>query len=135
MKLRVELPSLGPAVEGAVITTWHKQVGDQIAYGDELCDVTVEEVTRLRRRLNPKDTVNRKPSRLKYKKWTGVKVSYRLTSLDTGTLTEIVASEGTGVRVGEQIAALGLDGQDESASSGHASRVVVDRIESEGEGS
>ena len=133
--LTVELPNLGPAVEGASISTWHKQPGETVAYGDDLCDVTVEQVTRMRRRLNPKDTVDRKAKRATFKRGKDVRVHYRIVSVDVGTLTAITAPVGTEVRVGDPIASITVAGEEESGSeiASHTSRVAVNRIESTGQ--
>jgi len=42
---KVLLPKLGQTVETAVIETWHKAEGDQVAKGDILCEITTDKAT------------------------------------------------------------------------------------------
>lgn len=113
MKLSIEFPQISPAIEGGTVSHWHKRVGDQVSYGDDLFDIAIEEVTRMRRRLGAKV---RKPSKAKYRKLSDIRVIYRVTSMDTGTLSDIAAPEGTPITVGDVVAHLDTgDGSESTA--------------------
>lgn len=101
MKLAVEFPRISPAIEGGTVAHWHKAEGDAVAYGDDLFDIAIEEVTRMRRSLSAR---LKKPSRAKYRKLSDVSVTYRVTSMDAGTLAGVVAPVGTAISVGDVVA-------------------------------
>lgn len=114
MKLSVEFPRISPAIEAGTIAKWHKTVGDEVAYGDDLFDIAIEEVTRMRRRLGAR---MRKPAKAKYRKLSDISVLYRVTSMDGGTLSEIAAPEGTSIEVGDAVAHIDTGGDDSAATA------------------
>ena len=123
MKLSIEFPPISPAIEAGTVAKWHKAVGDEISYGDDLFDIAVEEVTRMRRSLSARV---RKPSKAKYRKLSDVSVMYRVTSMDSGRLTNIEALEGTPIAVGDVVAHLDVGGGDgESTASARTSFNLV----------
>lgn len=137
MVVRIELPRITAAIDAGTIVAWHKKVSDSIEYGDDLCDVVVHEVTRLRRRL--KATASLKGGsrrRDKYRKRTNVVIRFRVVALDGGTLLTIDAPEGSTVKEGTLLATMRSGGPDLKVepnpdTSSYAARVLVKRIESE----
>ena len=121
MKLTIEFPRISPAIENGTVGAWHKQPGDAIAYGDDLFDITIGEVTRMRRSLSARV---KKPSKAKYRKLSDVSVVYRVTSMDAGTLGEIVAPVGAAIEVGDVVAHLEI-GDGEGTSSARTSFNLV----------
>ena len=113
MKLSIEFPAIGPAIEAGKVAVWHKQVGDEIAYGDDLFDIAIEEVTRMRRSLSARV---RKPSKAKYRKLSDISVLYRVTSMDSGTLAQIAAPAGTPIAVGDVVGHIEVAGDGESSA-------------------
>ncbi|HUP17701.1 MAG TPA: lipoyl domain-containing protein [Acidimicrobiia bacterium] len=114
MILRLELPRLAAAVDRGVIAKWHKKEGEVINYGDDLCEVDVAEVARMRRRLGAQATTRlSKPSKPKFRTRSDLLIRYRLTSVEVGTLSEIIVAEGKEVRTGDLLALL-LVGHDDS---------------------
>lgn len=81
MKLRldVKLPRYGTAMEEGTIVEWSKQVGDEVAKGDILCQIETE------------------------------KVAADFESPVAGTLVEIVAAAGTVAEVGSVLCRLEAD--------------------------
>ncbi len=81
MKLRldVKLPRYGTAMEEGTIVEWSKQVGDEVAKGDILCQIETE------------------------------KVAADFESPVAGTLVEIVAGPGTVAEVGSVLCRLEAD--------------------------
>ncbi len=123
MKLSIEFPPISPAIEAGTVAKWHKAVGDEVSYGDDLFDIAIEEVTRMRRSLSARV---RKPSKAKYRKLSDVSVMYRVTSMDSGRLTNIEALEGTAIAVGDVVAHLDVGGGDgESTASARTSFNLV----------
>lgn len=114
MKLSVEFPRISPAIENGTIAKWHKAVGDDVAYGDDLFDIAIGEVTRMRRRLGARIG---KPAKAKYRKLSDIKVLYRVTTMDGGTLSEIAAPEGTPIQVGDAVAHIDTGGDDQSTTA------------------
>lgn len=126
MRLRVVLNRFSPAIDEAEVLSWHKGVGDSVAYGEPLCDLMVREVTRMRR---PISALSKKKEELKYGK-VPVQVPYRLTSLDSGVLVTVSAEPGTVVSVGDCLAVL-----DDGAGDGEGDgRSVVNLLEEDASG-
>jgi pyruvate dehydrogenase E2 component (dihydrolipoamide acetyltransferase) len=74
MPFTVTLPKLSPTMEGGVVVKWHKKVGDAIAAGDLLIEVSTDKAT----------------------------VEYQ--ALDKGFLREILVPEGMEAKVNQPIA-------------------------------
>jgi len=114
MKLSIEFPPISPAIEAGTVVKWHKAVGDDVSYGDDLFDIAIEEVTRMRRSLSARV---RKPSKAKYRKLSDISVLYRVTSMDSGTLSDVNAPEGTPIAVGDVVGHLDSGGNDSEATA------------------
>lgn len=123
MRLRVVLPRFSPAIEGVVMYAWHKSPGDQVAYGDHLCDVVVEEITKMRR---PISALAKKKESPTYGTL-DVSVRYRLTSLDSGQLESLSVQPGGAVAVGEVMAVIEAEGGEGEADA----RSVVNLVDPE----
>jgi pyruvate/2-oxoglutarate dehydrogenase complex dihydrolipoamide acyltransferase (E2) component len=108
MNLRIEFPVISPAIKGGVVVRWHKEVGDLISYGDDLFDIAVDEVIRIRRRLGASV---RSPGKPKYRKLTDVTVRYRVSSMESGILAGISAVSGGSIRVGDVVGYLTAPGE------------------------
>jgi pyruvate dehydrogenase E2 component (dihydrolipoamide acetyltransferase) len=76
----VPLPHMGVSVEEGTVIEWHKQVGEEVAEGDVICEISTDKV----------DTEIESPA--------------------AGTLTKIVAEVGETVAVGGALAELDGDG-------------------------
>src|ERR1043165_399359 len=82
----VVMPRLSGSMEEGTILQWLKQVGDEVAVGDELVEIETDKAN----------------------------IAYE--SDTAGTLTEIVAEEGTTLPIGEVIARIGESDQGSDAS-------------------
>ncbi|MFN2487942.1 MAG: hypothetical protein ABR609_15310 [Acidimicrobiia bacterium] len=131
--LRIELPRISAAIEGGIVSAWHKKTGDAVSYGDALCDIVVQEVTRVRRRLHAKASVGElSRSRAKYRKRTDVFLTFRIVSLDSGRLISVEVPERSSVREGKLLATLEPTGQtSERVGPSALARVLVREFESE----
>lgn len=121
MRLRVVLPRFSPAIEGVMLDTWHKTPGESVAYGDALCDVVVQEVTKMRRPLSALSKKKESPTYATL----DVSVRYRVTSLDSGILGTQSVAEGGSVAVGETMAVIEAGEGDGEADA----RSVVNLVE------
>jgi pyruvate/2-oxoglutarate dehydrogenase complex dihydrolipoamide acyltransferase (E2) component len=118
-------------MEEGTVVAWHKREGDKISYGDELCELVVEEVTRLQRRLSARLGAGRRSARVKYRTLEGVTVRFRILSSEVGVLRQIIAVPGTAVTMGDLLGVVdSTEDAPVSGSSGPAStaRVVVDLV-------
>src|ERR1700712_3505601 len=84
----IVMPRLSDSMEEGTILTWLKQVGDEVAVGDELVEVETD------------------------------KANMAYESDVAGTLTEILAQEGDTLTIGSPIATVGDPGEVASAPSG-----------------
>lgn len=130
MRLQLLLPRLSAATAEGTLALWHKEVGDDVAYGDELCDIVVQEVTRLRRRLSARLAVGegRASRKAKYRKLDGVTVRFRLVSAEVGQMSEIVTAPGAVVKEGDLLAVLGSGAEHEGDPPLGTARVVVNLV-------
>jgi len=81
------MPQLGETVAEGTISVWFKQVGDEVAKGDNLFEIETD------------------------------KVSMEIQATEDGTLTAILAKEGETVPVGTKVAQIGGDGSTAQASA------------------
>jgi len=72
----VKLPELAEGVDKAVISFWHKEIGEEISKGDDLVEMLTDKAT------------------------------FNVPAPATGKLTSISAEEGQEIKVGDVIAAI-----------------------------
>ena len=129
MILRVDLPRLSAAMEGGTLIRWHKNVGDTVAFGEDLCDIQVEEVRRITRRLGPLAAVRGKVKTGYRTTKGGVAVRFRLSSMEQGVLAKILAPVGSRLESGTSLALItgtdGLASKPPEVANLHAARVKV----------
>lgn len=97
MLYRVSVPVLPPQVREAVVERWHLGEGDEIGFGDPVCDLLV--------RQNYKTVRHHRPNRLKRSPRTSdavmtknTDIRVRILSNDRAVLRLITAPAGTEVR-------------------------------------
>lgn len=118
MILRVTLPPADAAFRGGFVAEWHKQEGDPIAFGDDLCDIAIDEFMALQRTKRATllgSTSKKRQRRIKdgYSLREGRgQVIIRLTSAEDGVLLgRVIADEGERIEIGSLMALLsGEDG-------------------------
>jgi hypothetical protein len=131
--LRLELPRLAAAMDHGKIVKWHKQVGETFGYGDSLCEIAVSEVDRLQRQLSGRQAIrSKKPKKTRVRTMTGLLVVYVLTSMETGTVRQILAQEGAEVNRGDVLALLDSGDQQGTGTAAAPARVVVNLVQREG---
>lgn len=72
-----KLPHLGEGIEKASVSYWHKSIGDSVKEGEDLVELVTD------------------------------KAAFNMPSPVSGTLKEILVSEGDEVRVGQVLARIG----------------------------
>jgi pyruvate/2-oxoglutarate dehydrogenase complex dihydrolipoamide acyltransferase (E2) component len=92
---RLELPTLSAGAHTLEVTRWHKEVGDDVAFGDLLCELNVLEKRVLGR--GPAAGLRTRPV---------VGLEYLIRSSDTGIIRELTAPVGTNVTPGDLLALL-----------------------------
>jgi pyruvate/2-oxoglutarate dehydrogenase complex dihydrolipoamide acyltransferase (E2) component len=118
MILRVTVPAADAAFRGGYIDKWHKQEGEPIEFGDDLCDIAIDEFMALQRTKRASllgSTSKLRTRRIKdaydLREGRG-RVTIRLRSSEGGVvLGKVVVPEGGRVDIGSLIALMsGADG-------------------------
>ncbi len=113
MLLKVEIPAADAAFRGGYVAKWHIAEGDSIEFGDDICDIAIDEFVAMQRtkRATLLGSGNRFRKRrvkdaLSLREGRGV-VHMRLTSSEGGlTLSRALIPEGGRVAVGDLVALL-----------------------------
>jgi len=118
MILKVTIPAADAAFRGGFIIAWHKREGDTIEFGDDLCDVAIDEFMSLQRTKRATllgSTSKKRTRRVKdaydLREGRG-QVTVRLTSAEHGVLLgKVIVPEGGRVEIGSLVALMsGSDG-------------------------
>lgn len=137
MLLKVEIPAADAAFRGGYVAKWHVKEGDPIEFGDDLCDIAIDEFVAMQRTKRATLLGSSNPFRkrrvkdaLSLREGRGV-VHMRLTSSEGGVqLGKIMVPEGARVAIGDLVGVLsdvGLAATPDEASLSAASeaRIVV----------
>ena len=118
MILKVTVPAADAAFRGGYIVAWHKIEGDSIDFGDDLCDIAIDEFMSLQR--TKRATLLGSTSKLRQRRVKDAydlregrgQVTVRLTSAESGVLLgKILVAEGERVEIGSLVALMsGPDG-------------------------
>jgi len=118
MILKVTVPKTDPAFRGGSIAKWYKHEGDPIEFGDDLCDVAIDEFMALQR--TKRASLLGSTSRMRKRKVKDAydlregrgQVTIRLTSAEHGVLLgKVIVPEGGRIDIGSLIALMsGTDG-------------------------
>jgi hypothetical protein len=138
MIARVEVPFLDAAVKGGVLSKWRKRVGDEIGYGDAICDIAVDEWVALRKTKRARLLVKLTQSEGLKGMYDTVRgrgmMNIRLVSAEPARLERVLIDEGARIGTGDLIALadIGKDGAWETndPSSLPSLRVVAQKIDS-----
>jgi pyruvate/2-oxoglutarate dehydrogenase complex dihydrolipoamide acyltransferase (E2) component len=118
MILRITVPAADAAFTGGFVLTWYKGEGDPIEFGDDLCDIAIDEFMALQR--TKRATLLGSTSRLRKRRVKDVydlregrgQATLRLTSAESGVvLGRVFVAEGERVEIGSLVAVMaGPDG-------------------------
>ncbi|MGH8937559.1 MAG: hypothetical protein ACRDXD_15085 [Acidimicrobiia bacterium] len=115
MILELEMPYVDPTIHQASVVAWHKQEGEPLSYGDEICTLAVHQLVRLKRDNVASRVARRvrreRASRSEYFVKGGDRfiVHVVVTASDEGFLRELVAREADLVAVGDRLALVSTD--------------------------
>ncbi len=140
MILKVTIPAADAAFRGGFIVAWHKREGDRIEFGDDLCDVAIDEFMSLQRTKRAtllgstsKMRKRRVKDALDLREGRG-KVTVRLTSAEGGVLLgKVIVPEGGRFAIGSLIAVMtGTDGDDSGdIDTARDARIVLNMPDAE----
>ena len=126
MLMRIQLPRFSPAMAGGTLVDWMRGEGEPVRYGDDLCEIAVENVKRLRRTASARMSLKTLNRKARFMDKSDLLVSYVVTSADEGTLRRIEARPGDFVSVGDTLAYLDVAGDaPEGEDPALVARVVV----------
>ena len=118
MILKVTIPAADAAFRGGYIIAWHKSEGDPVGFGDDLCDVAIDEFMALQR--TKRATLLGSTSKWRARRVKDARslregrgqVTVRLRSAESGVLLgKVIVPEGGRVEIGSLIAVMsGTDG-------------------------
>ncbi len=116
MILKVQVPAADAAFRSGVVAKWHKQEGDTVLFGDDLCDVAIDQFMALQRTkraalLGSASKLRRRRIKDAYDLRDGRGVVHmRLTSAEGGVvLGKIIIAEGGRVDIGGVVGILADD--------------------------
>lgn len=135
--LKVEIPAADAAFRGGYVARWHVKEGDPIEFGDDLCDIAIDEFVAMQRTKRATLLGSSNPFRkrrvkdaLSLREGRGV-VHMRLTSSESGVqLGKIMVAEGGRVAIGDLVAVLSDQGvvatpDEPSLAAAAEARIVV----------
>ena len=138
MKLSLEMPSVGPALQGGRVIKWSKAPGDTFAFGEELCVVSIEQVVALRKTQQASVLTSlrrKKKVREELEMRESVGLHFQLVASESGIMHEQLIKQGEPMKVGDLLAVLGSDGDEPGPvtdlSSLPSIRVVANPVDPE----
>lgn len=117
MILRLNMPLVNPSLRGGTMLKWHKNEGEAIEFGDDICTVTIDDFAVLRRTARATLLTGRKAKRLKsdLETRTGqVSVDVVVTASDKGVLRRILKNAGDKVEIEDTLAVISTDSESDS---------------------
>lgn len=137
MILKVEMPTHDQSLRGGRVLRWHKAEGDQIGFGEDICDVAIDEFAVLRRTGRATLLSGRRRKKLKDDlevREGKVYLEMTITSSDQGVLARVVAGEGDSISLGDTLGLVSTNGEavegpTEQWSDATPMRVVVNVLD------
>lgn len=106
MITKLAVPVVDPSMQGGKVLRWHKGEGDTIGFGEEICELAVDEFAVLRRTARATLLARGRRNKLKndLEQREGVYFEVVVTSSDHGVLRKILAREGDRIAIGDLLA-------------------------------
>lgn len=107
MILRLEIPITNPSLTGGIIKEWHKEEGDPIGFGEDVCTISFDEFAVLRRTARATLLAGRKHKNLKShleSRDGKVLLHMVVSSAEPGTLEKTLLAPGDRFAVGDTLA-------------------------------
>ncbi len=105
--MRVEMPAVDASLRSGRMLRWHKDEGEEVAFGDPICDIAVEEFAVLRRTARATLLTGRRRKKLKSDLETRegkVYLEVTVTSSDSGVLVRRLTPVGEPIDIGQTVA-------------------------------
>jgi pyruvate/2-oxoglutarate dehydrogenase complex dihydrolipoamide acyltransferase (E2) component len=114
MKLTLQMPSVGPQLQGGRVIKWSKAPGESFIFGDELCVVSIEQVVALRKTQQASilTSLRRKKKvreEVETRETSGLR--FQLVASEGGVVLEHLVATGGGIKVGDTLALLASGGE------------------------
>jgi len=116
MKLALEMPSVGPALQAGRVVKWSKAPGEPFSFGDELCVISIEQVVALRKTQQASVLTSRRRKKkmrdeIEQRETSGL--HFQLVASEHGVLLEQVVGTGGPMKIGDVLAVLGSGENDD----------------------
>ena len=139
MKLSLQMPAVGPALQGGRVIRWSKQPGEAFAFGDELCVVSIEQVVALRKTQKASALTSRrrkKKVREELEMRESVGLHFQLVASESGYVSDVLVPAGAAMQVGDTLAVLSSESEDSTEAGADpaslpAIRVVANPVDPE----
>ncbi|MDJ0955124.1 MAG: hypothetical protein QNJ81_15715 [Acidimicrobiia bacterium] len=131
MKLSLQMPAVGPALQGGRVIRWSKQTGESFAFGDELCIVSIEQVAALRKTQQASILTSRrrkKKMREEIEMRESVGLHFQLVASEAGTVIDHLIPAGQPMQVGDVLAVLASEDDDGAAPPGDPDSLAAIRV-------
>jgi pyruvate/2-oxoglutarate dehydrogenase complex dihydrolipoamide acyltransferase (E2) component len=117
MRLALQMPSVGPQLQGGRVINWSRAPGETFGFGDEICVVSIEQVVALRKTQKASILTSRRRKKkmrdeIETRETSGL--HYQLVASEEGVVMEHLVPVGGEMKVGDVLAVLGSgeDGND-----------------------
>jgi hypothetical protein len=113
--MRFDMPALDLGATSTRLHRWTKAEGEQVSYGEDICEVLIEEIKVLVRDKHASDMLTKRETKRRAKQDAEVRrtriANYvvRIVSSDMGYLRKILTPEGASVSTGHTLALLTSD--------------------------
>ena len=135
--MRVEMPAVDASLRSGRVVRWHKTEGDEIGFGEPICDVAIEEFAVLRRTARATLLTGRRRKKLKSDLETRegkVYLEVAITSSDAGVMQKHIVDVGETIEIGQTVAVVatpdheGSIGDSSDWQSAPPMRVVINVV-------
>ena len=110
MNVSLQMPAVGPSLQGGRVVRWSKAPGESFAFGDELCVVSIEQVVALRKTQTASVLTGSRRRRKKVRDELEMRHSsglhFQLVASEPGAIGEHVVEVGGLMKVGDVLAVL-----------------------------
>lgn len=111
MHLRINMPYIDRQTESGKVFRWFRKPGDEIAIGDVVCWLVVEEINVLEIPRNAKLLSKLTKTKVKTTvRQAPLAIGWQVIAREPGVMAEILVAEGGEVTIGEPLAAVAVGG-------------------------
>ena len=125
------MPAVGPALQGGRVIRWSRQPGEEFAFGDELCVVSIEQVVALRKTQKASALTSRrrkKKVREELEMRESVGLHFQLVASEAGYVAHHLVAAGAPMQVGDTLAVLASEVDDVTETPADPSTLPAIRV-------